>query len=343
LLLMKTLVIRFSSLGDCVLLCPFLEHLKRHGAEEVAVVTKRAYAELFASVRGVDRVIALDPSAGWRGARQIIDGHRSDDYLVIDAHNTLRSRIVARGLGGAESTIKKHYLERLGLIWFKRQAAIPPMSARYSALGELLGMPPMARTTGGIEIRTSLRKKVKELLRPLRRDYVAIAPGSRWPMKMWGEDRYMELVERIVEHYGCDVVLLGDRSDEAITRRIAARFSNNVVNLAGNTSIMEAAAAIEQSVTFIGNDSGLMHLSEAVGVPVVALFGPTVEAFGYYPSLPASQVIDKALSCRPCSRNGARPCPKGTQECLRAIGVDRVEAAFSRMLEEGLDAKRAGI
>ena len=57
---MRILVIRFSSLGDCVLLCPFLAWLKASGADEVAVVTKRQYLELFTATTGVDRVVALD-------------------------------------------------------------------------------------------------------------------------------------------------------------------------------------------------------------------------------------------------------------------------------------------
>ena len=77
---MKVLVIRFSSLGDCVLLCPLLAHLKRAGADQVVVLTKRAYAGLFAFAQGVDRVIAIRMDVKgsefrWRG-RDCRPGHR---------------------------------------------------------------------------------------------------------------------------------------------------------------------------------------------------------------------------------------------------------------------------
>jgi heptosyltransferase-2 len=65
---------------------------------------------------------------------------------------------------------------------------------------------------------------------------------------------------------------------------------------------------------------------------VVALFGPTVESFGYFPSLPGSRVIERNLACRPCSRNGSTPCPKGTVECLRAIGPESVLATVADAL-----------
>ena len=115
---------------------------------------------------------------------------------------------------------------------------------------------------------------------------------------------------------------------------MAGAVGEAATDLSGDTGIMDAAAAIAGADCFIGNDSGLMHLSEAVGVPVVALFGPTVEAFGYYPTLARSKVIERRLSCRPCSRNGKRTCPKGTQECLMEIPVTVAADAFEDFLNE---------
>jgi ADP-heptose:LPS heptosyltransferase len=96
---------------------------------------------------------------------------------------------------------------------------------------------------------------------------------------------------------------------------------------------MDAAAHIARCRLFVGNDSGLMHLAEAVGTPVVSLFGPTVDAFGYYPSLPLSRTIERRLACRPCSRNGSIPCPKGTGECLTAIPEDVVAHTVATMFD----------
>jgi ADP-heptose:LPS heptosyltransferase len=74
------------------------------------------------------------------------------------------------------------------------------------------------------------------------------------------------------------------------------------------------------------NDSGLMHLAEAVGTPVVALFGPTVRQWGFFPRLPGSVVVETPLECRPCSRNGKRECHRGDLACLQHIEVDEVLA-----------------
>ncbi|UCG52404.1 MAG: glycosyltransferase family 9 protein, partial [Candidatus Latescibacterota bacterium] len=234
--------------------------------------------------------------------------------------------------GGAGARIKKYYRERFGLILFKKPCEIPAVGERYSSLGETLGFPPMARMVGGIDIPESAQVKTRSRLGGIDRQMVAIAPGSRWPMKRWSVEKYVDLTRRIIEGHGCHVVLLGNDLEAESMAPIAQTMGENVTNLVGRTSILEAAAAIQHTIAFIGNDSGLMHLAEAVGVPVIALFGPTVKAFGYYPSLPESRVIERDLSCRPCSRNGRRPCIKGTQECLAAIPVEPVEEAFADLL-----------
>lgn len=324
---MRVIVIRFSSLGDCILLCPFLAHLKANGAEEVTVISKRAFVELFSAASGVDRIVALDEKAGIRGLRQIIESHGGTDAVVIDAHNTMRSQLLGRGLGGADTRLKKYYAGRVGLILFKRPCTIPTMARRYSDLGESLGFPPMTARVGGIEIPPSARKSVDKSLTNIEGKLVSIAAGSRWPTKEWGLDKYIELTRRIIDDRDIHVLLHGNTDEREDADVIAGLFPGRVTNLAGRTGILETAAAIERSAIFVGNDSGLMHLSEAVGTPVIALFGPTVEQFGYFPSLPGSKVVERALNCRPCSRNGQRPCPRGSQECLTGITTDWVETA----------------
>lgn len=85
----------------------------------------------------------------------------------------------------------------------------------------------------------------------------------------------------------------------------------------------------------VTNDSGLLHLSEAVGTPVVALFGPTVRAFGYFPLLASSLALERELDCRPCSRTGSRPCHRGDLACLDRIPAAEVRDAVAARLTGG--------
>ena len=325
---MRILIIRFGSFGDCVLLCPLAAALKSAGAQEVTVVTKRAWVELFSAATGVDRVVALEPSGGLAALEHIARSHRDQGYLVIDAHNNWRSRFLSWRLGGAAARFQKHYAARLGLIVLKRGAHIPTMLEQYARLGTAAGFDGALRP-GGMSVPAALVERIEE--EAAGRATIAVAPGSRWPMKRWPGDAWGELAARIAER--SHVVLVGDDGDRAAAAPVAAALGDGATDLTGRLSLMETAAWIRRSDAFVGNDSGLMHLAESLGTPVVGIFGPTVEAFGYYPALEASRIVERSLACRPCSRNGAVPCPRGTHECMTGIGVDAIESALASLLD----------
>jgi heptosyltransferase II len=318
---MNVLVVRFSSLGDCVLLCPLLAHLKRAGAREVAVLTKRGYAGLFACAEGVDRVVAIESRATPFDLVRIARGFRDGpDRVVIDAHANLRSRVVSAAAGGARARFRKFYRERAGLIVFKRPITLPTMLEQYAALAERAGFGPATLVPGGVRIPRAESERAESRV-GREAPAVAVAPGSRWRAKRWSG--FAALCDGLASA-GRRVVLVGDAHDRAYTAPIAAALGSRCIDAAGTASLTETAALIARCESFVGNDSGLMHLAEAVGVPVVALFGPTVHEFGYAPSLPSSRTIERRLACRPCSRNGATPCPKGSYECLERIDSEVV-------------------
>jgi heptosyltransferase-2 len=324
---MKYLVIRFSSLGDCVLLCPLLEHLKASGAEEVVVLTKRAYAGLFASATGVDRVVALDRGAGVGALWRLAGEFRNRDYAICDAHSSWRSRIFCARAGRADARLHKHTRERVNLIVWKRPADLPTMLERYARLCAPVGIETPSLSPGGLRLPDEAVQAAARIMRD--GPFIAVAPGSRWPSKRWhGFAKLCAMLSREDR-----ILLVGDAADRAFTQPIARALGDRCIDIAGNPSLMETAAHIARCRVFTGNDSGLMHLAEAVGVPVVALFGPTVEAFGYYPSLARSRTIERRLACRPCSRNGSIPCPKQTRECLTGIAPPTVAAAVASVMD----------
>jgi heptosyltransferase-2 len=220
------------------------------------------------------------------------------------------------------------------LILFKKRTRIPSILASYGRLAGAAGLSAADLTPGGISLPEEYDARAGEELGGDGEKYVALAPGAKWPMKRWGEKKYLELSRRLVENHHFRVVLLGDENDRSLSTRIETELGKRCVNVAGRTSVLESAAYIKRCEVFVGNDSGLMHLAEAVDCPVVAVFGPTVEAFGYFPALPSSKVIELDLECRPCSRNGGRDCPIGTHECMAGIEVDSVESAAVNLLKD---------
>jgi heptosyltransferase-2 len=94
----------------------------------------------------------------------------------------------------------------------------------------------------------------------------------------------------------------------------------------------------------VTNDSAPLHLATAVGTPVVAVFGPTVPAFGFGPRGARDRVVEHpALACRPCSAHGPQVCPLGHHRCMQELSVESVAAAVAAATGvEGHRAIRAG-
>ena len=264
---MRILIIRFGSFGDCVLLCPLAAALKAAGAAEVTVVTKRAWVELFAAATGVDRVIALEPSGGVGALDRIAREHRNPDLVVLDAHNNWRSRFLSWRLGGAAARFKKHYAARLGVIVFKRPASIPTMLQQYARLGAAAGL----RGTllpGGLAVPEEVRARAQDDAGAETSMTIAVAPGSRWPMKRWPGEAWRQFTTRVAETHDARIVLVGDDSDRAAAAPVAAALGPRAHDLTGRLTLMETAAWIERSDAFDVTGACCECDSRSVEVPV---------------------------------------------------------------------------
>lgn len=151
---------------------------------------------------------------------------------------------------------------------------------------------------------------------------VAIAPGSAWATKQWGFESYARLIERLMAA-DLGVMVIGGSGERQVFDLIDPHCRDRVLNLAGQTSFVEAAAAIREADLLIGNDSAPLHLASAVSTTSLAIFGPTVPEFGFVPRN-ARAIGLPELWCRPCSAHGDRTCPVYTHACMQEISVDRV-------------------
>ena len=123
--------------------------------------------------------------------------------------------------------------------------------------------------------------------------------------------------------------MVGGPEDRALGEAIVAAARGRGWNATGELTLRESAALIEAAEVLVTNDSAPLHLASGVGTRVVALFGPTVPAFGFGPVGAADRVVEvEGLSCRPCSRHGPQVCPLGHHRCMRELSVERVVHAI---------------
>ncbi|MGB8476248.1 MAG: lipopolysaccharide heptosyltransferase II [Candidatus Acidiferrum sp.] len=152
---------------------------------------------------------------------------------------------------------------------------------------------------------------------------IAIGAGASYgSAKCWPPDRFAELANHLQSREGIDVILFGTSSEAAVSSAIAAGMRKPPLDLTGKTSIAELPALLSQCHLFIGNDSGAMHVAAAVGLPVVAVFGPT-DPFGTAPVTPRSTIVQEKPYCSPCF---LRRCPTD-HRCMTRITPAAVESA----------------
>lgn len=171
------------------------------------------------------------------------------------------------------------------------------------------------------------------------RKKVGIAPGSIRATKRWPEEYFTELVKKL-EAGGISLFLFGGKEDRALCEEIISKANARAINMAGKLSILESAAMIEKMALLVTNDSAPMHIANAVKTDVVAIFGPTVKKFGFFPYRQSDKVLEVDLYCRPCSKHGGQRCPEGHFKCMKEIKPDRVVNVVLSQLEKPELVKR---
>jgi len=158
---------------------------------------------------------------------------------------------------------------------------------------------------------------------------IGMAPGAAYgPAKKWPAERFAAVATELQRSFAARIVLFGSRSDRPTTDLIAQAIGPGAVNIAGETSLHEAMALIAQCALFISNDSGLMHVAGALGVPTLAIFGST-NPVTTSPTGPHCTIIRKELSCSPCLK---KECPTNFQ-CMIAIEPEEVVETARHILE----------
>lgn len=322
---LRSLVIAPQWIGDAVMTEPLLRRLRARG-ERLTVAALPWVAPVYRAMPQVDAVIELPFRHGGLQLRERrtlgrqLRGQFENAYVLP---NSLKSALLPL-LAAVPRRVGYLGEARVGLLThrLKNPKDKPPMVAFYSALsGE-----------AGVEAdRPSLAlpdAQVDEVLQRhglARNAYVVMAPGAEYgPAKRW-------------PHFGAlaaqldrAVVLLGSAKEAAECEAIRAQAPDRVRNLAGRTSLAQAFALIAGTGHVVSNDSGLMHVAAAFGVPQVALFGsssplhtPPLNARAQVLWLKQDPDYQPPLDCAPCFQ---RECPLGHFRCLQDLDAQRVLA-----------------
>jgi len=328
------LLVRFSAMGDTLLITPLIRALRsRHAEARITVLTKAQYAPLFQHNPRVNTVLGFQPGDSLAKLSQQI---RSEGFSHrLDLHGSLRSRALRWRVGGHWTEYPKHRAARTLLIRTKRDLYRDrrPVAERYFDAAKELDVEPDA---GSLELflpRAALEDAERFLTARglgLRRQLIAIAPGASRFTKRWPLHHWIALASRLVEAEN-DVIVVGGAAEVETANAITIAVGSSAASAAGEFDPTGTAALLKRARALVAGDTGAMHLATAIGTPVVALFGPTVEAFGFFPYHAKATVLQRALPCRPCSSQGSARCPLKHHRCLQDLMPDEVLEALRKL------------
>ena len=170
--------------------------------------------------------------------------------------------------------------------------------------------------------------RVEELLQrndiDKKDSFVAVSPVALWDTKLWADEKFAGLCDRIAEELKVSVIFTGTEHDKL--EHIQSRMKAPSLNMGGKTTLRDLAYLYQRSALLITTDSGPMHLAAAMGTPVIALFGPT-DPSRTGPYGKGHVVIRRELSCSPCF---LKKC--NSMECMSGITIEEVFHAVREKL-----------
>ena len=306
-------------------------------------LTEDANAGLLQDNPRLNQVIAL-PRQRWRQLRRegrhlqlfqefslLVRQLRQARYdLVLDIQGLLKSAVWSF-LCGSKTRIGLG--SREGSQWLMTKTLdtrtdAPRIGGEYLKIACALGLTP-AHFDMDINPSAKTRQDAAAILEGsgITGPFAVLCPFTTRPQKHWFEERWAELARRLAEEKGLQTLILGGQGDRPSAGRIKAD-APGLIDLTGQTSLIECAAIIGRASLLVGVDTGLTHLGTAMKTPTLALFGSTRPYLDT--GFERAKVLYNALPCSPCKRH---PTCDGQYDCMKSHAVEKIIAEASTLLE----------
>lgn len=328
----KILIIQTAFPGDVILTLPVLQVLKREFPDyKIDFICIPKTAELLEGNPLINNLIIYDKrKSGINGFMDLIRKVRNSKYdIIISPHRSFRSTLISY-LSGSKKTVSfdSSAFSSLYNVKVKYQKDIHEIQRNLSLL-KPLGINEMNLIRPELFISAESKDKVTKYLieKKIRSEnkFICIAPGSVWFTKRYPKQKFVKLCD-MLSGRDMKIFLTGGNADKDISEFILKNtINNNVIDATGEFKFKESAELIRRSELLITNDSAPLHLANAAGTKVFALFGATIPAFGFYPIGREDLVFEtNGLKCRPCSIHGGNECPVKTFECMERINAEAI-------------------
>ena len=329
----RSLVIAPQWIGDAVMTQPLLARLSARG-EVPSVAALPWVAPVYRAMPQATEVIELPFAHGrldWAARRRVATGLRGRFDIAYVLPNSLKLALIP-WLAGIPLRVGYRGEGRVGLLnrRLPKPVGRPPMVAFYSALA---GGATDPDERPRLQFAPAVLEAATTAANVSPGAYWVFAPGAEYgPAKCWPAAHYAALAGALHTRDGLPVLLLGSGKEAALCDEIVRAAPDACRALAGKTSLLDAMALIGAARGMVSNDSGLMHVAAAFGLPQAAVFGSTSPE--HTPPLnPRARVLwlkdELQLECSPCFE---RTCRFGHTRCLVEVTPQRVDAALAEAM-----------
>jgi len=334
----KILIIKLTAAGDVVLsTAAFAAIREKFPNAHIYCLTSPAASPIIQGTPAINETIIFDPNA--KGIRAVLSKARELRRYhfdkVIDLQNNRISHLLA-----FLSWPKESYGYANGKFSFllskkikNNVRNIPPVEHQFRIL-KMLGIEYTP------QLRLSLNPSEKDdahVQQLLEAEWLTgsqvfiglnISASAKWPTKNWPMDHIIKLCD-ILGPKNIRIVLTGENKDKLLSRNIIAKAKTKPASMVGKTSILQLASLIKQCKVYISPDSAPLHVAAAMGVPVIAFFGPT-DARRHMPPADTGVVLHKPLKCSPCY---SPVCKIRTHACMTTISADEVAQKVLQLIK----------
>lgn len=286
---MKRILVGISSgIGDALMAQPMLSEIqKKISHSRIHLLCSTATQYVFRSHPGIEKIWTMDVSSKKNYLRLVkeVRKEKFDVYVGAIPSNTY-SQLLLPVLAAIPFRIKNHsphkFPRNLDFLYHERTSIREGVHRSECNLELLrfLGVSEWAKQAPKFYISDVVRTKMKSKISQDRSNpIVGFHPGCNpaAAFKRWPSERYAALADYLCVRYGAKVFIVGGKDELEDVQKIMDLAQHKPINFAGQCTLEETGALIEQAHFFVSNDSGIMHLSTAVGTPVFAIFGPKDE------------------------------------------------------------------
>jgi heptosyltransferase-2 len=345
----RILIVRTDKIGDVVLSTPVIKVLRDEYPDAYIAMMVSPYAkDIVEGNPYLDDVIIYDKNGkhkSWRRSIKFVGSLKKKRFdLALILHPTNRAHLVTFFAGIPR---RIGYDSKCGFLLTDRIKHAKQFGERHELeynldLVRYLGIEPREKNLF-IPFKTESEKHIDQLLETAginkSEKILAIHPGASCPSKIWPQERFAQVADRLIKKYGFKAFVLGGPKDLSLAQNLVEHMRTPAINLAGKTSISQLASILRRCELFISNDSGPMHIAVAAGTPVIAIFGRSQKGLSpkrWGPLGKRDKILHKPVGCLECL---AHNCKKEFA-CLKAISAEDVLGAADAILKTAICISR---